>query len=288
MKQKIIIFIISLSVILSITATFISASNNYNPNEYVFTIASKRPQETSLAKDYNIKQYPVDGFTGFGDFRQEDGFLYNYLGSGYESGGWNEDTATYEIPLFNDTYFLIRIIDSKWSLYYGFADFYDSTFPDNYLICGPYDFYHDVLFYINYVGQLKYCIFENGPNAVTYDSFFDEDINFYGFMFPYGQVPNDEQAYQNGYNTGYNDGFYEGYQDGISDTVEDAYNKGFTDGQDSTNIPSLALTGFFTGLTNFFAPFFSIGIGSLTIGNMLFLLIATFIAIMIARIIWGR
>ena len=77
------------------------------------------------------------------------------------------------------------------------------------------------------------------------------------------------------------------FVDGINTARPEAYQEGYADGQATNELVGNTIEGFFNGLTNFFGPFLSIGIGGFTLFNLLGILVTTFIIIIILKIIRG-
>lgn len=94
------------------------------------------------------------------------------------------------------------------------------------------------------------------------------------------------------------DGYLLGYQDGLEQGDYDGYNRGYQNGYNSGRINGQSdavifdsfgsiFDDIFSGLGGFFESFFDIGIGEVTIGNMLSLCVTAFIIMLVVKIIRG-
>ena len=103
------------------------------------------------------------------------------------------------------------------------------------------------------------------------------------------RIPSDyNQTIKDAYNAGKEDGIEIGKNEAVKNfdtNYQNAYYQGLKDGQDTDDIVSNSISGFFRGMTSFFAPFLSIGIGSLTVYGMLGLAIITSIVIVILKVV---
>ena len=95
-------------------------------------------------------------------------------------------------------------------------------------------------------------------------------------------------GYNQGYDEGGDDAYRLGYESGVSDGSSKAYTEGFAAGQDSNLIAGTAINGFFNGLSNFFQPFFAMGIGNITVYNMIALALIALLAVIIIKMLGGN
>ncbi len=109
-----------------------------------------------------------------------------------------------------------------------------------------------------------------------------------------GQEAGYNQGYTAGESAGYEIGYDEGYQAGLDQgtgSYNEGYQAGYADGtingQNVDEIVNNGISGFFEGLSTFFSPFFSIGIGNLTVSTVLEVVIFAFFILLIVKIIRG-
>lgn len=72
-----------------------------------------------------------------------------------------------------------------------------------------------------------------------------------------------------------------------SEAYQNGYNAGIIKGQEDADIASGLLGGFFDGLSGFVSSFTSIGVGNLTIGSMLGIMVITLIVVIIVKVVRG-
>ena len=109
-----------------------------------------------------------------------------------------------------------------------------------------------------------------------------------------GQEAGYNQGYTEGESAGYESGYDEGYQAGIEQgtgSYNEGYQAGFADGtingQDFNDAFNTFFYSFFDGLSGFFAPILSLGVGNLTIGSIVGVIGFVVILVLIIRLIRG-
>lgn len=308
-----------LSIIIIITLTLlplclgVSAAPNFSSGTYVYVIPNNESPGSDLYKQYLVP-YVLTGEEGYAFNRNSVGIFEHFLGSAQDFDAIIQAQEYATIYLFNNTYLTVRFYpdDGYVTLYYYYnmlgttksINFYTSTYNTSFSASS-----NDIHFYVNEDGRLML--------------YFEGDVvghlvpnDLYGCVFSlnkspetiYGQGVIDGQnsvsdRYQEGYEDGYSIGLEEGYengysfgyQNGLDEDSENAYgegynvgyNQGFSEGQNVDMVAFNAISGFFEGLKNFFSPFFSIGIGSLTISTMLGLVVFVFIGAIVIKILRG-
>ena len=270
MKKRIlaIITICLFIVILSIT-TF--ARNNYNGGNEVFTIAYDRNTYTSeqAVVDFHISQYVTDDPISLNG---REGWIYQLFHGSMPS------QTSYTLVLFNGTRLNFIFGVDKYSVYYQWQT-YDDWIGQ--AIVTDCESYKDFFLYIDTVGNMKICVYQRSNKEIL--SVAPNKIDWSGVIFPYGKVPGGNDPLKSSYEQGY----AQGKRDGINLARPEAYQEGYTDGQATNELVGNTIEGFFNGLTNFFGPFLSIGIGEFTLFNLLGVLVTTFIVLIILKIIRG-
>lgn len=119
-----------------------------------------------------------------------------------------------------------------------------------------------------------------------------------------------EEGYQKGAEEGgngdlYNNAYDKGYEDGVlmgveagkelcrsdhpnlvdSEQLKNYYNIGYLAGQDTNGIVNNGISGFFSGVTSFFEPFMTIGIGNLTVYSMIALAVIVALVVIIIKVV---
>ena len=270
MKKRIlaIITICLFIVILSIT-TF--ARNNYKGGNEVFTIAYDRNTYSTEqgVVDFHINQYVTDTPVSV---LAKDGWINQLFHGSVPS----QTSST--LILFNGTKLTFMFSADSYSVYYQWQT------NDDWIgtpIIEDAKRYIDFFLYIDTHGNMKICTFERGTLNIL--STAPNKVDWSGVIFPYGQVPGGTDAMKSSYEQGYK----KGKIDGINIARPEAYNQGYIDGQATNEIVGNTIEGFFSGLTNFFGPFLSIGIGGFTLFNLLGILFTTFVVLIILKIIRG-
>lgn len=90
-----------------------------------------------------------------------------------------------------------------------------------------------------------------------------------------------------GYGTGYKEGEIYGYGVGYSEGQRNGYNSGFSEGQNLGEALGEGMEGFMNGLADFVSVFLTLGVGSLTLGSMLGIVLIAFSVMLIVKIIRG-
>lgn len=243
---------------------------------------------TSLYDPYSIKYTtttPTDGsHYNVAKDPGVTGFLYNMFGSDYaryimyNGGNWryplaedvyinvysNIDTSTLTVTLQNNSNKQYTILSNMYD---------QGTVPDfAFFVAEDQNIYLGIFYSSTVFTSIKVLDIPLWGNIITPLAY------------------NAESFYETGYQVGINEGYTQGYNDGISDSQEgqeNAYNMGYLAGQDSNRIVEQSINGFFDGVTNFFYPFFSMGVGGLTIFSILGLALTAAVVMIVIKIVRG-
>lgn len=270
--KRILCFLASFLLLAVVFCSAISASNNYSPGMPVYTLAHDRNLGTEEFghTDINIYQYGTDSPTYVtGD---EGWYKQYFLGAGHSNGIWN-------VALFNGTSLKFVFLDTVYSCYYCYTA-YDGEI--NIPIALNLRRTADFFVYVDRNGNFEVCYYSTSDLTIIRQSNDVLQANLSGAIFPYGEIPGTD-----GSDSSYQQGYDKGYQEGSEATYSEAYNLGYARGQNTENIVGNALSGFFTGMQNFFFPFLQIGIGSFTLSNLLGIIATVFIVIIILKIVRG-
>lgn len=116
----------------------------------------------------------------------------------------------------------------------------------------------------------------------------------YNTGYEAGETSGYNTGYEAGETAGYESGYDEGYQAGLEQgtgSYNEGYQAGFADGtingQDFNDAFNTFFYSFFDGLSGFFAPILSLGVGNLTIGSIVGVIGFVVILVLIIRIIRG-
>lgn len=268
--KRIICFISSLVLCAVLLCSAVSASNNYDGGNAVYTIAYNRAlgSEEFGSTDITVNQYVTDypiSIIG------TEGWLNSYFAT-------LPNTGFYNVSLFNGTKFSFLFSETSYSCFYSYEGYDDTV---NISIVSNMSKSNDFFLYVDRNGNFEICVYETQTNyIVSSNSNFLPNLS--GVIFPYNQVPG-----ANGIDSSYEQGYNKGYDDGVNATYSDAYNLGFQRGQNTDSIVGYAIGGFFEGMQGFFGPFLSIGVGSFTLANLLGILVIAFIVIIIVKVVRG-
>ena len=276
--KKAIIFVLTLITILTITiipSFALTDISTYRESQDVYFMPSpygtifhpyfiKYTEVTDVTSSPYTKNPDVTGFlyNMFGHRLPDIGaidsetFYYDLLGGAQIEVIFNADTSIITVRLIADGVEPRTIVSMAYDQ--NVADFAIFMASDGHLYVGT--FYSSTRF--TSVTPLTADLYGNIVIPSTYNA---------------------TDQYENGYNAGYD----VGYKEAASANTEQAYNKGFIAGQDTDSIVGNTINGFFDGLTNFFVPFLSMGIGSLTLYTLLGLMIVAAVVCIIIKIVRG-
>lgn len=137
----------------------------------------------------------------------------------------------------------------------------------------------------------------NTINVSVYDdTVFDKYYsNGYGEGYELGLVDGKKEGFNLGYESGENVGRLVGFDLGKKEASIDSYNEGFQngykegeiEGQETNEALDVVFDGIFRGISGFFAPFLSLGIGNLTVGSLLGLWLTVIVIMLILKIVRG-
>ena len=105
-----------------------------------------------------------------------------------------------------------------------------------------------------------------------------------------GYTAGETAGQEAGYNTGYEAGYNKGLEAGSGDYnagFQAGYNAGKIDGQDFNDAFNTFFYSFFDGLSGFFSPLLSLGVGNLTIGSIVGLIGVVILVVFMIKLVKG-
>lgn len=142
----------------------------------------------------------------------------------------------------------------------------------------------DVSYLIGNNNPIHYCTIKTQASG-TYSGTVNMSGNYQSVTWRvyYAEVAEDTEAIDNAYSEGLQTGLSQGRIEGY----EDGYEQGLADGSESENVLKNGFEGFFNGMANFMNVFMDVGIGELTIRNMVGLCVIAVLVIAVIKVVRG-